>query len=149
MALISSCCKKESCLEVVGVPISFYGYRASEVDTIMITGYARGTGFAQVVREQQIDTVQASPDQDSVYVLKLKNSNAITVGALPGSGLTDAYDWQIYIPAVNQTIRISDYGYLTYRCGACGFDKGEDIHSLSTVNVNGASVKVDAVMIYK
>lgn len=144
----SSCCKKESCLEVVGVPLTFYGYNPADLDTLYITGYEKGTGFGKIGRDVQRDTVQAGFEAGT-YMLKLKDNTGISPGALPGSALPDDYDWQIYIPAVNQTIKVSDYGYHNYTCESCGRGKGREIQSLSSCTINGAIVQVDAARVYK
>jgi hypothetical protein len=145
----SSCCKKEACLEVTGVPITFYGYNAVDLDTVYTTGYAPGTGFAKVTRERQADTIQKDYGSDTTFALMVRGGGGISAGALPGSALSDEHEWKIYIPALNQTIFISEYGYHSYTCNSCGSSKGSDVRSLSTCSVNGAHIAVDAVMIYK
>jgi len=145
----ASCCKKEACLEIAGVPITFYGYHAEDLDTIYTTGYEPGSNFSIVTRDTLMDTVQYSYGSETVFALKSRNEGGTTAGSLPGSALDATHEWRIYIPATDQTIRIYKYGYHHYTCHSCGSSKGEEKKSLSTCYINGTLVKVDAVMIYR
>lgn len=145
---ISSCCKEEACIEVKGVPITFLGYKWADLDTIYVTGYEKGTNFGKVSRKQQRDTVQRGYGADSALALKVTNGG-IAVNGLQSAALPDTDEWEIYIPASWQTIRISNYGYQYYQCQSCGKSDGKKIASLSTCYLDGTPVKIDAVRVYK
>lgn len=148
-ATFSSCCKEEACLELKGVPINFYGYKRADLDTIYITGYEKGTGFGKESRKEERDTVQKGLSNDTTtFSLKIK-SGGIAANGQQGNALPDTHDWKIYIPAVPQTIYVSNYGYQNYTCESCGKNGNKQVQTLSTCNINGTNVKVDAVMIYR
>ncbi len=145
----TGCCREEACIEVTGIPVTFYGYRKADLDTVEITGYAKGTGFKKATTDTSIQTTQNAYNNDTVFMLKLSSNISTGGGSLPGSALSDDYEWRIYIPALKQSIFIGNYEYLSYTCNGCGAGNGRRVESLSACSVNGAVVKADAVMIYK
>ncbi len=147
--LATGCCREEACIEVTGIPVTFYGYRKADLDTVEITGYVRGTGFRKVSTDTSMQTTQNAYNNDTVFMLKLNGSVPTGGGSLPGSALSDDHEWRIYIPALKQTVLIGNYEYLSYTCKGCGAGSGRRVESLSACSVNGAVVKADAVMIYK
>jgi hypothetical protein len=147
--LASGCCREEACIEVTGIPVTFYGYRPADLDTVEITGYAKGTGFKKATTDTSIQTTQTAYNNDTVFLLKLNSNISSGGGSLPGSALSDDHEWRIYIPALKQTVLIGNYEYLSYTCNACGAATGRRVESLSACSVNGTAVKADAVMIYK
>jgi hypothetical protein len=134
----SSCCKKTFCTTPAGLGVGLVGFDLAEIDTIYTTGYALGSGLTTVKREQQLDTVTVEYNSDSVFFVKPK-SNGI---------LSEAYEWKIFIPAVNKTYTITDYGYKSYKCGGCGHKK-EETRTLSTCLLNGVRTHVGALRIRK
>ncbi len=147
---LSSCCKKTACVQNADMAITFYGFTAAEVDTVITTGYALGSMFSKVTRAETIDTAghfTHMPDRPFCLVLKRPPStNAYGGGYNLSFG---AYEWKLYIPAVNKTILITNYGYQTYNCNPCGIRKGKEIRSLSTCSVNDSTKNVDDIRIYK
>lgn len=144
----SSCCTKKACVEMAGVPLKFYGFTLAELDTIYTTGYAPGSYFAQVTRPEQIDSVQRDYDSPGVFHLNIDGNYTLSPHA-GGSTLSDEHEWKIFIPAVNKTILISNYGYRTYTCNKCAFSKNEKTRSLSTCTINGKTESVHDIRIYK
>jgi len=140
---VSSCCKKETCTTLSNLPVFFYGYSASELDTIYTTGYAIGSGFTQEARERKADTFRMLDDGSAM--LQVKDNISVT----GNESLPDTYEWKIYIPAVNQTILLSDYDYSSYNCNKCGLRRGTPIRTLATVYVNSVKRSVGELKIYK
>lgn len=143
--LLSACCKKQSCTELTCLPVAFYNFAPEDLDTIYTTGYAIGSGFTQVMREKQADTVRAVEGQQGVYMLKVRNGS----GAGPDGALSDQYEWVIYLPSVNKTIELSDYDYSSYNCNKCGLRRGTPIRSLATVYVNSVKRSAGDIRVYK
>jgi hypothetical protein len=144
----SSCCNSDSCIQVGGIPVSFSGFPAEELDTVYTIGYERNTGFSKILRDTVADTVQQSYSNAGAFVLKTRAASAGTSGALAGSTLSADYDWEIYIPSVNKRVRLSNYTFLTYTCHKCPRGNDEQVSSIAAVAQNGTFVSVDAVVIY-
>lgn len=146
---ISSCCKKTACVEIHSIPVTFYGFTAAEVDTIYTTGYIAGSGFTNISRAEEKDTARHMYNlPDGTFSLELREPHLSSQFGHDAS-LYDAHEWKIYIPSVNKTIFIHNYGYNSYRCNGCGFRRGEEVKSLSTCSVNDSTKKVDDIRIYK
>lgn len=141
----SSCCKKIACVEMNGLSIQFIGFSPSEIDTIYTTGFRLNTTFTDTAETAKIDTVKLS--DGTTYLLHDFTSGGYTAY---GSSLTDNYEWRLYIPSINRTIHIFNYGYNTYRCSnGCGFKRGEEVKSLSTCTVDNETQKAADIKIYK
>lgn len=136
VAGLSSCCTKKKCLELSSVEIKLQGFNAAETDTIEVTGYAHGSNFTNKTRDKHITQGYYQPD--NVYII-MDN----------GDFLSDQYDWEVYIPAVKKTIRISGYGYNSYSCNNCPIDREDKIHTLSTCTVNGVITNANDVNVYR
>jgi hypothetical protein len=139
--LSSSCmpCTKKACLEIHNVGLQFIGFDRSEIDTIHATGYALGGGFSQVTTPQRLDTVSVQGSDSAYYYRSMDNYD----------GLSDNQDWEIHIPAVNLTYRISGYTYHTYSCNNCPFHKDDKVTSLSSCTINGVRQSTSDATIYK
>lgn len=144
-AMISSCCKKEDCTMLSTLPVGLHGFALEDIDTIYTTGYAIGSGFTQVQRERQADTVEHVLSTANSYMLRVRGQGS--GGA--SSWLSDKYEWTIYIPAVNKTVQLSDYDYSSYDCNKCGFRRGTPIRTISTVYVNSVKRAAGSIQIYK
>lgn len=142
-ALITSCCTQKDCEEETHVHVTFHGFNLSDVDTVYVTGYRMGSNFAEVIQPQFADTV--IPDGDKYL---LANTSAATGMEL---GLIDTAEWKVYIPSVNKTLLINNYGYSTFKCNACFpvSPPSNKIHSLSTCSVNGVTTYVHQVDVQK
>lgn len=124
---LTACCPKVDCAVPVGFSIRFHGFSLQELDTIYTTGYAPGTGFSQVTREEQIDTVESSWGTDTIYYFRTRS----------GSILHDSHYWKLYIPSINRTLYLSDYGYRTYDCNRCAFRRSTPERAAQTAIFNG------------
>jgi len=98
-AVISSCGKKCLCPPEIIVP-GYVGYNSSEIDTIVIKRFTRGSNFSQAL--------------DSI-VLTANNSANLTDGDTTriistnlDFRITENYDWQIRNPFDNRAIQISE-----------------------------------------
>ncbi len=142
--LIASCCTKKACDDLDAVLVQFAGFQSSDIDTIYTTGYILGSNFAQVARPEQMDT--AVHYEDTLYRLA-----SVTNGYYDGGYLSDKYDWVVYIPSVNKTVRINNYGYNTFKCNRCFpySPPSNKTRSLSTCSVNGQTVNARDVVITK
>ncbi len=136
VAGLSACCTKKKCAELSSVEIKLQGFTAAEVDTIEVTGYALGSNFTNKTRDKHIASGYYQPD--AVYIV-MDNGNF----------LSDQYDWEVYIPAVNKTIRVSGYGYNSYSCNNCFLIKEDNIRTLSTCTINGVVTNANDVEVYK
>ncbi len=144
----SSCCHSDSCVQVKGIPVSFSGFKAVDLDTIYTVGYEKVTGFTKIVRDTVVDTIQRSYSNDSMWALKTRAAATAAAGELAGSTLSGDYNWEIYIPSVKKRIHLSSYTYLSYTCHSCPRGNNEWVESLASVAINGEHVGIDAVVIY-
>lgn len=135
----SSCCPKVDCAVPTGFSIRFHGFSPADLDTIYTTGYAAGTGFSQITREEQLDTVETNWGTDSIYYFRTKN----------GDILRDTHQWKLYIPAINRTLYLSDYSYRSYDCNKCAFRRSTPERALHTAIFNGQRQEVTNLRVDK
>jgi hypothetical protein len=122
LAVLSSCCPRDTCIPPPGFTVRFHGFDLTDLDTIYTTGYAIGSDFSQITRNQQIDSVEVSYGIDTTFNITGKTAYA----------LYDDHEWKIYIPSLNRTLYISYYGYRTFSCNKCFLNKGEEGKALAT-----------------
>lgn len=136
----SSCCTKKQCLNPEGVSIHFSGYDSSDVDTLYITGYKTGSNFSQVSTERFVDSVDyhgsylvysEQPEGDQFYYY-----------------LHGDQEWELYIPATNQTYRFRYFEFRKEKCNTCFLARGLD-NRLVSFNVNGEQVQGSAYTVVK
>lgn len=143
---ISSCCHKIHCPGLAVVPVKFSDFSEADLDTIYRTGYAVGSGFTNVTVPERRDTIQETDGSADLYWL-------ITDGYIDGLSSVDVtgdHDWKIFIPAVNKTIFINNFGYDVYTCSnGCLFRKGDQVKSVSSCTVDGVVMPFDGVVIRK
>lgn len=133
---LSSCCTKKACADLASVEIQLFGFDPADVDTIEVTGYALNSNFTQKTRDTHITSGYSQPGNK--YII-FDNGNF----------LSDQQDWEVYIPAVNKTIRVSGYGYNSYSCNNCPIDREDKVHTLSTCSINGVITNANNVEVYK
>ncbi len=144
--LFSACCRKVDCTERHTIPISFVGFSPEELDTIYTTGYERGSAFTNVVKDKLRDSVQ---EDGSNYILMHEYPSGLNTGESDNS-LYDLYEWELYIPSVNRTIRIFNYQYAKIKCSACyPVERADRIVSLNTCNVNDSVMRARDVVVYR
>ena len=131
----SSCCTKKACLNPEGMSIHFSGYDSSDVDTLYITGYKAGSNFSQVSTERFVDSVDyhgsylvysEQPEGDQFYYY-----------------LHGDQEWELYIPATNQTYRFRYFEFRKEKCNTCFLARDLD-NRLVSFNVNGEQVQGSA-----
>ncbi len=133
--LLGGCCKKVECPETNEVYVRFYNYTRSQLDTIITTGYKPGTNFSEVAVAATIDGVQDTANADGAFVYKPIN------GRYPN----DEYDWQLYLPEVGKTYKITGYSYTSFSC-SCMWDK---VKTLSECTINGVAQPAVAAKAYR
>ena len=131
----SSCCTKKACLNPEGMSIHFSGYDSSDVDTLYITEYKAGSNFSQVSTERFVDSVDyhgsylvysEQPEGDQFYYY-----------------LHGDQEWELYIPATNQTYRFRYFEFRKEKCNTCFLARDLD-NRLVSFNVNGEQVQGSA-----
>lgn len=136
----SSCCTKKACLNPEGMSIHFSGYDSSDVDTLYITGYKAGSNFSQVSTERFVDSVDyhgsylvysEQPEGDQFYYY-----------------LHGDQEWELYIPATNQTYRFRYFEFRKEKCNTCFLARDLD-NRLVSFNVNGEQVQGSAYRVVK
>ena len=133
--LLGACCKKVECPETNEVYVRFYYYTKAQLDSVVTIGYKPGTNFGEVAIAACIDGVQDTANADGSYSFKPIN------GRFP----TDEYDWEISLPKVGKTYKISGYSYTTFSC-SCMWDK---VKTLSECTVNGTIQPALSAKAYK
>jgi hypothetical protein len=133
---LSSCCHKKKCMELSSIEIELHGFTAADMDTIEVTGYALGSNFAQKTRDMHLTSGYSQPGNKYIVMDN-------------GNFLSDQHDWEVHIPAINKTIRISGYGYNSYSCNSCPIDREDKVRTLSTVTANGVITNAYDVKVYK
>lgn len=143
--LLSSCCKKTDCVEIHEFTVEFRGFTLDEIDTIYTTGFALNSSFTEVTKEEQKDTVR---EYENNYLLVHDIGYRPPI-VLVSSSLNDNHEWKLYIPSINRTVLIYNYGYNTYKCGGCTLKKGDRVASLSTCSVDDSTKRVDNIVVYR
>ena len=143
---ISSCCYKEACSGIESVSVKFSGFNVAELDTIYRTAYAVGSGFANVTLPERRDTIWETDDSAGLYRLVTD----IYIDGQLSVEITGDYDWKIFIPAVNKTIYLTNFGYRVYTCSnGCLLRKGDQVKSITSCTVDGVVMPSDGVVIRK
>ncbi len=150
-SLLSGCCTKKYCSEESSLHISFHGFEPSEIDTIYCTGYEPGSNLGKIGSPEETDTTAKQGQSEPKMVLVRRNNKYIPFETSSGEGLPDTYEWKVYIPSVNRTLIIDNYGYKTYKCNRCfpASPPENKKRSLSTCSVNGVETNVREIKVYK
>jgi len=150
--LLSGCCTKKFCSEESYVHISFHGFEPSDIDTIYCTGYEIGSALGKVGSPEERDTTWKLGHAEPKMVL-VRDFKPYPSGGqkILSDGLPDTYEWKVYIPAVNRTLIINKYGYMTFKCNSCFpvSPRENKKRSLSTCEVNGVESNVNDVRVDK
>jgi len=97
---------KQSCINSSVKPV-FVGFAPSDIDTLVIRAYKANDNFVHLIDTMLI--VSAGP---ALYDTSGDTTVVDVGGTSDGSGdprynIVAGYDWQIYIPALNRTITLS------------------------------------------
>jgi hypothetical protein len=118
--LLTSCGKDHEC-DCLDVPIqtSFIGYPMSDIDTFVIRKFKAADNYQTL-----LDSIKVGYGGVGAYN-NLHDTTNVTL--YHGNVITAGYDWQIFIPAVNKTILLTDIeaekNTGTYRTGIFSMDK--------------------------
>lgn len=101
--LIQGCCK-EICVKN-DFQLQFIGFDRNDVDTLLLIKYEPGGAFANKIDSFYAETLASGASKDTLH------------GYL--SNIDPEKDWEIIVPALNSTYRISDLQTTKERC-RCG-----------------------------
>ncbi|HYC27945.1 MAG TPA: hypothetical protein VEB42_04000 [Chitinophagaceae bacterium] len=134
----ASCGKKCTC-EFETIPPAFVGYNNSEIDTIIIKRFEKGSNFSRQVDSFTLtvsNTVYSRTGTDTTLVYPQNTSQR----------LSEDSDWQLTNPFDNRTIRVSDI-VVEKRVSHCGgifsMDKQYCISPVASFNRDGVLTKLD------
>ena len=112
-------CRNIPCMNAFITPV-FVGYSSGDLDTIVLRKFEAGSDF-QVLEDTAIftnnDTVAAYYTSNDTTIVQLNITSGEYKYLLPGD------DWQLYLPAKNVTISVSNIvsPQMHYKCfGDCG-----------------------------
>ena len=116
----------------------FHGYPSTDVDSIVFSGFTKGSGF--MTREKmfsnQSHEFYTTQQQDTLYV-------DFSIYAL-----SDSLDWEIKLIPVGHTFKLTDIKYNQTTCGCKGFlaytCRNQGYSYFSLVNVDGTEYTFDA-----
>ncbi len=111
LLLFSSCSRTYDCSDVPLIP-AFLRFQPSDLDTLVIKKYEANSNFQKLVDSFNYipGNTHVVVSQDTILVYALYETNKTI---LPG------FDWQIYIPAKNRVVLITDI-VREIKTGTCG-----------------------------
>jgi hypothetical protein len=118
--LLTSCGKNHECDCVdVAIQTSFINYAKSDVDTFILRKFKAADNYQTL-----LDSFTVGYGCSCSYTNLHDTTNVTVYG---GNAITAGFDWQIFIPAANKTILLSDIEAEkktgTYRTGIFSMDK--------------------------
>ena len=118
--LLTSCGKDHECDCIdASIQTSFIGYPMDDIDTFIIRKFKAADNYQTL-----LDSIRVGYGGIGAYT-NLHDTTTVTV--YNNKVLSAGYDWQIFIPAVNKTILLSDIeaekNKGTYRTGIFSMDK--------------------------
>ena len=124
--MLDSCGRCDGCWESGG--IAFYNFSQTELDSVVIKEYVRGSNFTTLKDSVIRNAVQAG---DSLtYIINL---------SIPGNSDSAQSDVLIYLPADNRTYRITNISTVPSHCTRC---PNMQLYTYSSYNVNGVAGNV-------
>jgi hypothetical protein len=135
--LVSSCGKKCPCEPTPILP-AYVAYAPSEIDTIVVRRFVKGSNFSQ-----RIDSVMLTP-ANAGYVTK-GDTTQIYMATGP-IRITDNNDWQIFNPYDNKLITISEISIEereTHCGGIFSMDRQPCFSLVSSFKKNGVTSTLD------
>ncbi len=95
-----------------GINPVFIGYDSTAVDTVIYRRFASGTHFETVIDSALLFQPRANNGLgNAIYFIKGDSTLIDMNGAAPDNtieGIYAGYDWEIFLPGITRTIRISD-----------------------------------------
>jgi hypothetical protein len=117
IAFLSSCKRTRPCSNAYITPV-FVGFEISDLDTIIVREYNKGDNFQQI-----LDTALIPYDPNVLSFYTSNDTTTVNLNFISGEAkyIVPDYDWQIYIPAQNLTISISNIiSQTVFSCFKCG-----------------------------
>ncbi|MEO5591666.1 MAG: hypothetical protein ABIR15_20085 [Chitinophagaceae bacterium] len=98
-----SSCGSYDCEESEGLRICTISLTPSEIDTIILRKYTKGSAFTNLIDTLILDSTNA------LFQFPFTNKDTSFLGVLkPEVLIKSKYDYEIYIPAVNRLLKITD-----------------------------------------
>jgi hypothetical protein len=98
-----SACGYDNCGPSEGLRIATIGMTPSQIDTIILRKFARGSGFTNRIDTVLIDSTKA------YFQFPYTTKDTSFMGILSEQTLLKSqYDYEIFIPSVNRLVRVSD-----------------------------------------
>ena len=98
--MIAACSKEYDCAEAQIQP-AFVGFAPADLDSLLLRKFTRGGNLQNLVEEFVV-----TGNNRTQYII---TNDTTTVFITDGiHGMKAGYDWQVFIPARNRTVRITD-----------------------------------------
>lgn len=116
--VFASCKQEHDCIDMQ-IGTAFIGFKASDLDTIVLRKYEAGSNFTNL-----IDTLILVSGNNTIHIVNNDTTRVLVSEVNNSSGVKFGNDWQIYVPAQNRTIHVSQIirEKKTIKCGG-GMDK--------------------------
>ena len=96
-------CGYYNCNEAPGLRISTIAMSASEIDTIVLRKFAKGSNFTMLLDTLQLDST------NTMFQFPFSGTDTSFMGLLKDETLLKSkYDYQVFIPAVNKLVKITE-----------------------------------------
>jgi len=82
---------------------AFIGFAPADIDTVVVRAYKRGDNFQHLV-----DTIVITDHHLAIYTTMHDTTIVEINSSNPNDFIDPSFDWQIYIPAKNRTVSISN-----------------------------------------
>jgi hypothetical protein len=100
LLILCSCTKEYDCVDRQILP-AFVGFAQADLDSIFLRKFQAGNNFQNLVEEYVVtgnNRAQYIISNDTTTIILTDGVNDIRAG----------YDWQVFIPATNKTVRITE-----------------------------------------
>lgn len=122
---------------------AFVAYNISEIDTLIIKRFAKGSNFSQ-----QVDSALVTAQRTSY----ITSGDTTRVIAEILQQVSDDYDWQLTNPFDNRTVRVSDIVHerREQHCGGIfGMDPQACTSPVTSFKLNGVTTVPDPNFLYR
>ena len=101
---IAACSGKDNnCREADGLKICTISFTPEEIDTIILRKFSKGTGF-----KNKIDTLIMDSTNAFFEISKFSKDSSVLAIFTPAMLIKSKYDFEIYFPAVNKLVKITE-----------------------------------------
>lgn len=101
LAAVFGCCTKKYDCENAQIPVAFINYPAADMDSFVLRKFKANENYRSLLDTLLVVSGQNtynSSANDTTYLMVTDGKNGIKAG----------FDWQIFIPATNKTVLISN-----------------------------------------